>query len=268
MGERAIPILPCRDLDDMVPFYEALGFTVTYRQARPNPYLCVQRGGLDLHFFGVAAVDPESSMGSAILQVADAGALFDEFAAGLRAWLGRLPLTGIPRITRPRRMQGTAGGFTVVDPGGNWLRVVAGADAPPAPLSGSAPEARLPAAAEATDEEQESASGEQDGAPGSSGAVARLDRVLLNAARQGDAHGDVRTAISVLETGLARYEVSDVERIPALAYLAELRIRDDDPDAARAVIATVDALVLNTSDRERVAADLRALDELRTALAE
>lgn len=252
MGDRAIPILPCRDLDDVVPFYEALGFTVTHRQARPNPYLCVQRGGLDLHFFGVASFDPESSMGSAILQVADAGALFDEFAEGLRAWLGRLPLTGVPRITRPRRKQGTAGGFTVVDPGGNWLRVVA-----------SPPQAATPAD-EATRADAATPSTSSD----SSGHVARLERVLLNAARQGDAHGDVRTAISVLETGLARYQVLDVERIPALAYLAELRLRDDDPDAARAVIATVDALVLSASDRRRVAAELRAVDELRTALAE
>jgi len=109
----------------MVAFYEALGFVVTYRQSRPNPYLCVQRGGLDLHFFALSGFDPEASMGSVIVLLPDSGVLFDEFAAGLRAVFGALPIKG---ITRPRRKQGTAGGFTVVDPGGNWLRISSEAD--------------------------------------------------------------------------------------------------------------------------------------------
>ncbi|WP_420179306.1 hypothetical protein [Paenarthrobacter sp. TA1.8] len=125
MNEHVIPILPCQNVDDVVPFYEALGFTLTFRQARPNPYVCFNRGGIDLHFFGLEAFAPENSMGSAILLVPDTGVLYDEFAAGLRAAFGKLPISGIPRITRPRRKQGTAAGFTVVDPGGNWLRIYA-----------------------------------------------------------------------------------------------------------------------------------------------
>ena len=31
-NEVTIPILPCRQLDDSIPFYEALGFVRTYRQ--------------------------------------------------------------------------------------------------------------------------------------------------------------------------------------------------------------------------------------------
>lgn len=34
----AIPLLPCRKLDDVLPFYESLGFELTTRQERPNPY--------------------------------------------------------------------------------------------------------------------------------------------------------------------------------------------------------------------------------------
>lgn len=37
MTERTIPILACRHLDDVLPFYESLGFVVTHRQSRPNP---------------------------------------------------------------------------------------------------------------------------------------------------------------------------------------------------------------------------------------
>ncbi|WP_426988928.1 hypothetical protein [Pseudarthrobacter sp. Y6] len=154
MNERAVPILPCRRLDDVAPFYEAHGLQVTYRQERPNPYMCFKRGGIDLHFFGLESFEPENSLGSVILLVPDTGLLFEEFAAGLRAAYGKLPISGIPRITRPRRKQGTTAGYSVVDPGGNWLRV--------------------------------SALGDSEDAPDASGTVAapagRLDRVLLNAA--------------------------------------------------------------------------------------
>jgi hypothetical protein len=43
--ERMIPIRPCRSIDDQLSFYEALGFSVTYRQKAPNVYAAVQRGG-------------------------------------------------------------------------------------------------------------------------------------------------------------------------------------------------------------------------------
>lgn len=119
MIERAIPILACRDLDDVIRFYEALGFMTTFRQARPNPYLCLTRGDIDLHFASVPNFEPKESLGSIILLTAETGRRYDEFAAGLRKSFGKLPGAGIPRITRPRRKQGTAGGFGVVDPGGN-----------------------------------------------------------------------------------------------------------------------------------------------------
>lgn len=38
-NETTIPLLPCRSLDDVAPFYQALGFEITYRQERPNPYV-------------------------------------------------------------------------------------------------------------------------------------------------------------------------------------------------------------------------------------
>ncbi|TDO50765.1 hypothetical protein EV643_104263 [Kribbella sp. VKM Ac-2527] len=203
---QTIPALPCRDLDDVLPFYLALGFRQTYRQTGPNPYLCLSRGdGFDLHFFGLPEFDPENSLGNVIVTVSDTGILYDEFAAGLRSAYGKLPLSGIPRITRPRRKQGTAAGFSVVDPGGNWLRITAG--------------------------------------PEDEGAGSRLERVLLNAARQGDSHGDESAAIAVLESGLRRHsDATDAERLPLLVYLAELVLRTGDADRARAVLKDIEGL--------------------------
>jgi hypothetical protein len=118
-----IPSMPSRDLDDVLPLYAPLGFDVTYSQERPNPYAAVRRGGIELHFFFVPEFDPADSMGSVVVLVPDTEALHTTFAAGLRTTFGRLPASGVPRMTRPRRRQGALGGVTVVDPGGNWLQI-------------------------------------------------------------------------------------------------------------------------------------------------
>ena len=222
----------------MIAFYQALGFVVTFRQTRPNPYLCVQRGGLDLHFFEVEGFVPALSMGSAIVLVPDATALFTDFATRLRRTFGRLPLTGIPRITRPRRKQGTAGGFTVVDPGGNWLRVSSIREA------------------------------DADGPAAENHGAGALDRVLLNATRQGDSHGDIPAAITVIQAGLVRHkDARDVDRVPVLAYLAELYARNDDAESARVILGALDAIELDDSDESRVAVARKDAAELRSILA-
>ena len=112
--------------NDVLPFYEALDFRLTYRQDRPYPCLGVTRDdGFDLQFFGLPGYDVENSLFSVIVAVPDTQALYDEFAAGLRTAYGKLPIAGLPRITRPRRKQGAGAGFSVIDPAGNWLRISA-----------------------------------------------------------------------------------------------------------------------------------------------
>lgn len=231
VSERTIPILTCRHLDDVLPFYEALGFVKTFRQGRPNPYLCLKRGGIDIHFASVATFEPENSLGSIIVLSTDTGALYDEFAAGLREHFGKLPVSGIPRITRPRRKQGIAGGFSVVDPGGNWLRI------------------------NTTDEEPATVS------------AGTFERVMLNAARQGDARGDAAAAVSVLEAGLQRHSGTHaVERVPVLSYLAELLVRCGQTVRAREVLTELQNLVLTENEKTAVADEMSAANELKRNL--
>lgn len=216
----------------MVPFYEALGFRVTYRQAKPNPYLCLARAAVDIHFFGLASFDPNDSMGSIVWLVPDTLTLHRAFSNGLRARFGRVPLSGIPRMTRPRRKQGAGGGFTVVDPGGNWLRISSPSD-------------------EADDV----------------GPSSQLDLVLRAAARQGDAHGDPTRAISMLDAGLLRHaDMSPADRLTALVYLAELLVRVGDQQRARATLALIANLDLDTRARTAASAQLAAAAELAEAL--
>ena len=131
-----VPLLPCASIEDMLAFYTALGFEPTYRQAKPNPYLAMRRGDIDLGFFGMPGFNPADSYGSCIITVPDTSELHRAFADGLRSLYGKVPLAGIPRMTRPRPRRNAEGlaGFSVVDPGGNWLRIypeAAAADPPP-----------------------------------------------------------------------------------------------------------------------------------------
>jgi catechol 2,3-dioxygenase-like lactoylglutathione lyase family enzyme len=216
-----VPILPSADLDDSIAFYEALGFERTYRQKRPNPSAVVELGEIGIHLFELEGFDPASSYGSVIIAVSDPDDLYARFAEGLRARFGKLPSSGIPRILRPRKRHGTVRGFSVVDPGGNWLRVSRLGD---------------------REDTQEATTG--------------LARVIENAARIGDAKGDDIEAARLLRNGLERFsEGPPIERARALLYLAELYIRLGDSPAAHESLAEASSIEMSDEDRESIMAE-------------
>jgi hypothetical protein len=126
-NEMTVALLPCGSIDVIADFYRVLGFQSTYRQLRPNPYLAMQREDLHLHFFGMPDFVPENSYGSCLVYVPDVEGLYRAFAKGMRAEYGKVLLSGIPRMTRPRPKKNNDGmtGFSVIDPGGNWIRIYA-----------------------------------------------------------------------------------------------------------------------------------------------
>jgi hypothetical protein len=81
---RMYPIFPCADLDAAIEFYEAIGFTRTYRQVRPNPHAVVELGELGIHLGCFEGFDPDNSYASVIVAVRDPDALYRQFAEGLR----------------------------------------------------------------------------------------------------------------------------------------------------------------------------------------
>jgi catechol 2,3-dioxygenase-like lactoylglutathione lyase family enzyme len=216
-NERTYPILPCRDIDEAISFYESLGFRKTYRQVRPNPHAVVALEEIQIHLFGMEGFDPAQSYGSVIIAVPDPDRLYQDFAAGLRKRYGRLPVAGIPRLLRPRKKYGTVRGFSVVDVGGNWLRIY-----------------------KLGETEQEDSAEKAEG----------LTQIIYVAARLGDAHGDEALALKTLENGLTRFaDAPAIELAKAYLYRAELAVRTRDYELARSSLNAANALDLRDEER-------------------
>jgi len=228
-GERTVPLLPCASIDEIEDFYSALGFERTYRQLRPNPHVVLELDDIGLHFFGMPDFVPANSYGSCIVVVPGIGARYSAFAAGLRERYGKLPIAGIPRITRPRARKNADGmtGFSLVDPGGNWIRFYEQSAA----SRGAGPD-------DATAE------------PASAAVQSKLADATANAVVLGDSKDDVAQAAKILDGALRKFgpAATVTDRQAALMYRAELAIRLNDSSAALVALDEAQQLGVPDSD--------------------
>ena len=191
------------------------------RIARCGPilYAVVALEDMQIHLFGITGFKPANSYGTVIVVVPDPDHLYRGFADGLRKAFGKLPVAGIPRITRPRKRYGTVRGFSLVDPGGNWLRI-----------------------SKLGDSEQEASAEKATG----------LTRILEVAARLGDSHDDEALALRTLERGLARHaDAKLIELARAYLYRAELAYRTNNHALAESSLALAQSL--DVTDEEKAA---------------
>lgn len=235
-NEITVPLLPCRSIDEIVEFYTMLGFSRIYYQVRPNPYVSMKREDLQVDFFGMPDFRAEDSYGTCLVIVPDTQELFEAFAAGMREVHGKLLISGIPRMTRPRKRKNADNhsGFTVIDPGGNWIRIMA---------------------AKPAREEKATTSG-------------KLSTTLLRAVVMGDSHGKHVRAAEILDAALERDKdtATTVELVEALAYRAELALRADDTTAAADVLARARAVTLTEAERGELAGALAGLEDVEACL--
>jgi hypothetical protein len=236
-NEVTVPLLPCASIDDIVDFYGVLGFRTTYQQRKPNPCVGLQREDLNLQFFEIAGFDPAQSYGSCIVLTEDIAELHRAFAAGMRAAYGKVLVSGMPRMTRPRARKNAdgLGGFSVIDPGGNWIRVFQHAAAMPAPAP----------------------------VPGG-----RLSKALANAVVLADSKGDVGQAARILDSALARPQADDepVAHVEVLVYRAELAMALHDRETATEMLARVGHIALNADETARAAPTFEIAADLAAAL--
>ncbi len=192
---RVVPMLPCGYVDEIVEFFTALGFAVTYRQVRPNPYVAFEGHGFPIHYYGLAGHRAEDSHSTCGVLVADTEPLFESFASGLRLKYGKLPVSGHPRITRPRPRKNAGGlsGFSLIDPAGNWIRIMRDTPAE----NGTTPPA----------------------------ASSPLREAVLNAIVLADSKGDAEQAARILRGSLRRADPADPAQAEATDFMAELNER-------------------------------------------
>ena len=238
-NEIAVPLLPCASIDDILTFYGALGFSTTYRQRKPYACAGLQREDLHLQFFEISGFDPEQSYGSCIVLTSDIAEMHRAFAGGMRAAYGKVLVSGIPRMTRPRARKNAdgMGGFSVIDPGGNWIRVFQKPDTTPTPAPVPAP-------------------------------AGRLAKALANAVVLADSKGDAGQAVRILDSALARPQADDdpVTHVEVLVYRAELAMTLDDRATATEMLARVERIALNAEETERAAPTFEIAADLTAAL--
>jgi catechol 2,3-dioxygenase-like lactoylglutathione lyase family enzyme len=116
--ERAVPILPSRDLDESLTFYSRLGFE---NRGAPHDrwgYLIIGRGGIELHFYLDRDVNPLTTDARCYLRVRDADALYAEWSL---IGVPSDPTTG-SRLQPPVDTEYGLRELALVDPSGNLLR--------------------------------------------------------------------------------------------------------------------------------------------------
>jgi catechol 2,3-dioxygenase-like lactoylglutathione lyase family enzyme len=221
--EITIPILPCRSIEDMLTFYRALGFEVTYQQSKPNTYACVRRGGIDLHFFSMREYEPANSYSTCIVLVPDVDTLYQTFSDGLRAQYGKRLTAGIPRMTALRNKAEGGRGFNLIDPGGNWIRI------------------------SQVNAKQSDAEAAATKAP-----LSQLTRAIRAADLLADSKGDYPAAAKILDAALASAQAENapaVERVGALVSRAGIAITMDDQPLARTMLAEMRGIALRDDER-------------------
>lgn len=119
---RIIPIMPCQSIKEQAAFYEALGFTTLQMSTRPNPYLSMRYGELEIHFYGSKKTVAVENATMCYIKVDDVAQIYEEFTSNLKRSMGKIPRSGYPRISKLKDLTDDQR-FIVTDLSGNTLYI-------------------------------------------------------------------------------------------------------------------------------------------------
>lgn len=230
-NETTVPLMLCASVDETLAFYEVLGFEATYKQSKPYVYLALRWSGFQLHF-GPAPkdLDPTRQESGSCLVMVDAVAPYHAaFVAAMRRAYGKVPASGVPRITRYRP---GASRFTLVDPSGNSILFI---------------------------QRDEPAELEYGGSKKLTGLAKALD----NARILREFKNDDLQAFRALKSAVRRHHAnaSVVERAIALCHLIDLATVLGEPTSLW--LADLRGLELTTDERQRVESEVGHLAGLQ-----
>jgi hypothetical protein len=235
--ETTIPLLPCTSPESTVEFFDALGFYVERQQTRPYLYMTFRFGDFALHFKDAPRnLNPADELSGGCLVMVDAvDAYHRTFSAGLRRRYGRMPTSGLPRITRLRPDQTR---FCLYDPTGNCIVFINRT--------------------------------EPDIEYGGSSSMSGLAKALDNVRILRDIKNDGALAARALDVALSRHRDAaprvDVAR--GLADRVELAIALGDREAAEVHRDQLLSMGLSAAERAAIAVQLRAIDDLERWLSD
>jgi len=222
-------------MDDMLVFWQAIGFQVTYTQRAPNAYAIVRyEDEYELHFFELKGLKPEANFSTCLIIVPEVEELHAVFLQRLRNHLGKTPSKGFPRISRMKPRQTR---FTLTDVSGNSIIFIK----------------------HGKEDETVSQAYKQAG-------QTPLQKSLNTAIRLRDFHNDDAAAAKVLDSALARkQEGTHIELARVLAARIELAVLSDDHDLARSLYVQFKNLELSENDRQLLGDDIAMLENLEAS---
>lgn len=120
--EKIIPILPCLSIKEQIKFYEDLGFDIVSIYTSPNQYAVVKYNELEIHFYGDKKMIPSDNPNMCFIKIDDVDAVYEIFTSNFKQKNGKIPRSGIPRISKPRDLKEDRR-FTVSDISGNTFYI-------------------------------------------------------------------------------------------------------------------------------------------------
>ncbi|WP_404650560.1 VOC family protein [Rhodococcus sp. 27YEA6] len=232
MTEKTIPQLMAQSIDPVADFYTALGFEITFRQTAPYQFLSVQRGGIELNFYGDKDFDSMSCAHGCLVTTDDVDYLYAVFTQGLQEAFGSVPAQGVPRVGALKDMSYGMRQFLMTDPGGNTIQIAQ-------PISEDQRHRQLP--------------------------NGTFDRAIHMGSLFADSKQDLELAVKVLDRALHRSdeEPTDVQLVKLLVLRADVAVRRGELDLARELLVRVGR---TGGGGPELADDLRRAVELEAGL--